>query len=98
MATILHAHSYDDAVRIANDTPFGLSSSIYTSDLRRSMEFAEDLVAGVVKVNRGTAGLELHVPFGGTRESGFGSSEQGKSAVEFYTQWKTVYLEGVYPG
>jgi aldehyde dehydrogenase (NAD+) len=57
------------------------------------MRFARDVLTGVVKVNQDSAGLEFHVPFGGMRESSSGSREQGKAAREFFTQWKTVFVD-----
>jgi len=86
------ADSYAEALAIANDTPFGLSASLFTRDLGRALAFARDMRAGVVKVNQETAGLELQLPFGGMKESSSGSREQGKAAREFFTEWKTVYL------
>ena len=93
VAALLPADSYADAVDAANDTPFGLSAAVFTRDLGRALRFAKDVRAGVVKVNQESAGLELHVPFGGTKASSSGSREQGKAAREFFTEWKTVYVD-----
>jgi acyl-CoA reductase-like NAD-dependent aldehyde dehydrogenase len=93
VATILPASSYQEAVTLANDTPFGLTAALFTRDLGKALRFADDIRAGVVKVNQETAGLEFQVPFGGMGESSSGSREQGKVAREFFTQWKTVYLD-----
>jgi aldehyde dehydrogenase (NAD+) len=93
VAALLPATSYKDAVRLANDTRFGLSASVFTNDLSRALRFADDIHAGVVKVNQESAGVEFHVPFGGMQESSSGSREQGKAAREFFTQWKTVYVD-----
>jgi aldehyde dehydrogenase (NAD+) len=93
VAAIVPAASYDEAVTLANDTPFGLTSSLFTTDLSRALKFAQEIRTGVVKVNQESAGLEYHVPFGGMKESSSGSREQGKAAREFFTQWKTVYLD-----
>jgi alpha-ketoglutaric semialdehyde dehydrogenase len=93
VAALLPAGSYGEAVALANDTRFGLTAALFTRDLGRAMRFARDVRAGVVKVNQESAGLELHVPFGGMRESSSGSREQGKAAREFFTQWKTVYVD-----
>jgi aldehyde dehydrogenase (NAD+) len=93
VAAVLPSDSYDDAVAVANDTPFGLSASVFTRDLDRALRFARDIRAGVVKVNQESAGLEYHVPFGGTKGSSSGSREQGRAAREFYTEWKTVYID-----
>jgi alpha-ketoglutaric semialdehyde dehydrogenase len=93
VAAIVPAASYDEAVKLANDTPFGLTSSLFTTDLSRALKFAQEIRTGVVKINQESAGLEYHVPFGGMKESSSGSREQGKAAREFFTQWKTVYLD-----
>ncbi len=93
VAVLMPAKTYADAIRLANDTPFGLSASVFTRSLDKALRFARDIQAGVVKVNQETAGLEFHVPFGGVKDSSSGSREQGKAAREFFTQWKTVYMD-----
>ncbi len=92
VAVVLPAGSYDEAVELANDTPYGLSASLFTSDLSRAMRFSRDSHTGIVKVNQSTSGVEFHVPFGGAKESGSGHREQGKAAREFFTESKTVYI------
>ena len=93
VAAVLPAGSYAEAVALANDTPFGLTAALFTRDLGKALRFARDIRAGVVKVNQETAGLEFQVLFGGMGESSSGSREQGKVARDFFTQWKTVYLD-----
>jgi alpha-ketoglutaric semialdehyde dehydrogenase len=93
VATLLPVDSYEEAIALANDTPFGLTASLFTRDLGRALSFAREIRAGVVKVNQETAGLELQAPFGGTKASSSGSREQGKVAREFFTEWKTVYVD-----
>ncbi|HET7770094.1 MAG TPA: aldehyde dehydrogenase family protein [Chloroflexota bacterium] len=93
VAAIIPASSYEEAVRLANDTPFGLTSALFTTDLGRALRFTSDIRSGVVKINQESAGLEFHVPFGGMKESSSGSREQGKAAREFFTQWKTIYMD-----
>ncbi len=93
VAALLPAASYEEAVALANDTPFGLTASLFTRDLGKAMRFIQDIRVGVVKINQESAGLEFQVPFGGMKESSSGSREQGKVARDFYTQWKTVYLD-----
>ena len=95
VVALLPAQDSDEALQLANDTPFGLSASVFTNDLTRAMRFVKKLRAGVVKVNQETAGLEFQVPFGGMGESSSGSREQGKVARDFFTQWKTVYIDTV---
>ncbi|HZT44898.1 MAG TPA: aldehyde dehydrogenase family protein [Gaiellaceae bacterium] len=81
----------DEALRRANAVPFGLSASIFTSDLATAQRFVNELEAGILHVNSQTAGAEVHVPFGGIKGSGFGPHEQGRAAMEFYTEVVTVY-------
>jgi alpha-ketoglutaric semialdehyde dehydrogenase len=97
VAALLPASSYDEALALANDTPFGLTAALFTRDLGKALRFARDIRAGVVKVNQESAGLEFQAPFGGMRESSSGSREQGKVARDFFTQWKTVYLDAPAP-
>jgi aldehyde dehydrogenase (NAD+) len=93
VAALVRVGDFDEALAAANDTTFGLTAALFTSDLRRAHRFADEIRAGVVKVNQESAGLEFHVPFGGTKDSSSGSREQGKAAREFFTEWKTVYLD-----
>jgi alpha-ketoglutaric semialdehyde dehydrogenase len=93
VAALLPAGSYEEAIALANDTRYGLSASVFTNDLTRALRFADEIHAGVVKINEESAGVEFHVPFGGMQESSSGSREQGKAAREFFTQWKTVYMD-----
>ncbi|GAA3546929.1 aldehyde dehydrogenase family protein [Nocardioides daeguensis] len=81
-----------DALRRANETHFGLTASIFTSELAAAYRFIDEIETGIVKVNQESAGLEFHVPFGGIKDSGYGPAEQGLAAQEFYTRSKTVYL------
>lgn len=92
VAAVLPAESYEEALALANDSPYGLSASLYTQDLSRAARFVDDIHAGIVKVNQGTSGVEIHVPFGGTKGSGFGPREQGKAARDFFTESKTAYI------
>jgi acyl-CoA reductase-like NAD-dependent aldehyde dehydrogenase len=93
VAAIVTASSWEEAIWLANDTPFGLAASLFTRDLGKTLRFVRDIRSGVVKVNQESAGLELQVPFGGMKGSSSGSREQGKVARDFYTQWKTVYID-----
>jgi len=93
VAALLPAEGFGDALAQANDTVYGLSASLFTRDLGAALRFAQEVRAGVVKVNQESAGLEFQVPFGGMKESSSGSREQGKVARDFFTQWKTVYLD-----
>jgi len=91
VASVIRAKNYDDALALANDTEFGLSSGICTTSLKHATHFKQHAQAGMVMVNLPTAGVDYHVPFGGTKGSSYGSREQGSYAREFYTTVKTAY-------
>ncbi len=90
---IMRARDFDDAMCIANQIPFGLSSSIQTTNLARAFEYIYRAEAGLLTINLPSAGVEYQLPFGGTKESSFGPKEQGPAALEFYSDYKTVYLK-----
>jgi acyl-CoA reductase-like NAD-dependent aldehyde dehydrogenase len=90
---VLRAKDFDDAMRIANDTPYGLSSSIQTTNLSRALDFVYRAEAGLLTINLPSAGVEYQLPFGGTKDSSFGPKEQGPAALDFYSDFKTVYLK-----
>jgi aldehyde dehydrogenase (NAD+) len=83
----------DEAIGRANAVEFGLSASIFTSNLQSTQEFVSRLEAGILHINSQTAGADVHVPFGGIKGSGFGPHEQGRAALEFYTEVVTVYQD-----
>jgi aldehyde dehydrogenase (NAD+) len=90
---IMRARDFEDAMRIANAVPFGLSSSIQTTNLSRAFEYIYRAEAGLLTVNLPSAGVEYQLPFGGSKDSSFGPKEQGPAAFEFYSDYKTVYLK-----
>ena len=90
---VMRAKDYEDAMRIANDIPYGLSSSIQTSSLSRAMDFVYRAEAGLLTINLPSAGVEYQLPFGGTKDSSFGPKEQGPAAMDFYSDFKTVYMK-----
>jgi aldehyde dehydrogenase (NAD+) len=83
---------FEDALAVADESPFGLTSAIHTRDFNRAMAFMQRVKAGVVSVNGGTYGSEPHMPFGGLRQSGTGWREAGTEALDVYSEWKTVYF------
>ncbi|MDR6757622.1 aldehyde dehydrogenase (NAD+) [Mycoplana sp. BE70] len=91
VASVIRVKDYDEALALANDTPFGLSSGIATTSLKHATHFKRNSEAGMVMVNLPTAGVDFHVPFGGRKGSSYGPREQGKYANEFYTTVKTAY-------
>jgi acyl-CoA reductase-like NAD-dependent aldehyde dehydrogenase len=90
---LIRATDVDEAIRIANDVEFGLSSSIFTSDVNKAFRAIRDLNAGITYINAGTTGAEVHLPFGGTKQTGNGHREAGEAALDFYTEWKSVYVD-----
>ena len=91
VASVIRVGNYDEAVQVANDTEFGLSSGIVTTSLARATHFRRTSTAGMVMVNLPTAGVDFHVPFGGRRASSYGPREQGSYARDFFTSVKTSY-------
>ncbi|NKM00032.1 aldehyde dehydrogenase family protein [Rhizobium leguminosarum bv. viciae] len=91
VVSVIRAKDYDEALAVANDTPFGLSAGIATTSLKYATHFKRNSEAGMVMVNLPTAGVDFHVPFGGRKGSSYGPREQGKYAAEFYTTVKTAY-------
>jgi aldehyde dehydrogenase (NAD+) len=91
VATVIRVADYEEALAVANDTPFGLSAGICTGSLKHAQHFKQHSEAGMVMVNLPTAGVDYHVPFGGRKGSSYGAREQGRYAVEFYTAVKTSY-------
>jgi aldehyde dehydrogenase (NAD+) len=90
---VMRAKDFEDAMRIANNIPFGLSSSIQTTNLSRTFEYIYRSEAGLLTVNLPSAGVEYQLPFGGTKDSSFGPKEQGPAALDFYSDFKTIYLK-----
>ncbi|HVX92436.1 MAG TPA: aldehyde dehydrogenase family protein [Xanthobacteraceae bacterium] len=91
VASVIRVRDYEEALAVANDTEFGLSSGICTTSLKHASHFKRNSEAGLVVVNLPTAGVDYHVPFGGRKGSSYGPREQGHYAVEFYTSVKTAY-------
>jgi acyl-CoA reductase-like NAD-dependent aldehyde dehydrogenase len=90
---LIRATDVDEAIRIANGIVFGLSSSIFTRDINKAFRAIRDLNAGITYVNAGTTGAEVHLPFGGTKGTGNGHREAGQAALDFYTEWKSIYID-----
>ena len=92
VASVIKVKNYDEALAVANETPFGLSAGIVTSSLKHASHFKRHSQSGLVMINLPTAGLDYHVPFGGRKKSSYGPREQGAYAKEFYTIVKTTYI------
>jgi aldehyde dehydrogenase (NAD+) len=91
VAAVIRVKNYEEALATANDTEFGLSAGIVTTSLKYATHFKRNAEAGMVMVNVPTAGVDFHVPFGGTKGSSYGPKEQGRYAAEFFTQVKIAY-------
>lgn len=93
VAAVIRVRDYEEAVEVANDTEFGLSSGICTTSLKYSTDFRRRSAAGMTMVNLPTAGVDYHAPFGGRKNSSYGAREQGTYAREFYTSVRTAYVK-----
>jgi acyl-CoA reductase-like NAD-dependent aldehyde dehydrogenase len=93
VVSVMRCSSLDEAIAIANGVEYGLSASIYTQDINRAFEAMRDLYTGIVYVNAPTIGAEVHLPFGGTKNTGNGHREAGVAALEVFSEWKSVYVD-----
>ncbi len=91
--SLIRIKGEDEAIRISNGIRYGLSSSIFTRDVNRAFRAMRDLEAGITYINAGTIGAEVHLPFGGTKETGNGHREAGQAALDVFTEWKSVYVD-----
>jgi len=91
--SVLRVKDFDEAMQVANDSEFGLSSSIFTNDASRIFRFVDDIETGMTHINSPTTGGEAHIPFGGIKGTGIGDREQGSTALDFYTDLKVVYVD-----
>jgi aldehyde dehydrogenase (NAD+) len=83
----------DEAIRVSNGIEYGLSSSIFTGDVNTAFRAMRDLEAGITYINAGTIGAEVHLPFGGTKNTGNGHREAGQAALDVFTEWKSIYVD-----
>ncbi|MDJ0593964.1 MAG: aldehyde dehydrogenase family protein [Pleurocapsa sp. MO_226.B13] len=90
---LIEINSFEEAIAVLNDTPYGLSSSIYTRDVNRAFRAMRDLEAGITYINGPTIGAEVHLPFGGVKQTGNGHREAGSAALDVFTDWKTIYVD-----
>ena len=93
VVTLLPFDSYDEAIEIANHVKYGLSASIYSRNVNQAFRAMRDLETGIVYVNAPTIGAEIQLPFGGTKSTGNGHREAGTAAIDFYSEWKTLYID-----
>jgi len=90
---LIPVESFDEAIRVANGVQYGLSSSIFTQDVNTAFRAIRDLDTGITYINAGTTGAEVHLPFGGTKDTGNGHREAGQAALDVFTEWKSVYVD-----
>ena len=86
-------HRFEEAIDIGNDVQYGLSASIYTQDVNRAFTAMRDLYTGIFYVNAPTIGAEVHLPFGGTKNTGNGHREAGTAALDVFSEWKSIYVD-----
>jgi aldehyde dehydrogenase (NAD+) len=93
VVSVIRCRSLEDAIAIGNDVEYGLSASIYTQDINRAFVAMRDLYTGIFYVNAPTIGAEVHLPFGGTKNTGNGHREAGSAALDVFSEWKSVYID-----
>ncbi len=90
---VIKVRDVDEAIEVSNGIKYGLSSSIFTQDVNRAFRAMRDLKAGITYINAGTIGAEVHLPFGGVKDTGNGHREAGQAALDFFTEWKSIYVD-----
>jgi aldehyde dehydrogenase (NAD+) len=93
VVSVIPIESLEQAIDVSNGVPYGLSASIYTRNVNRAFQATRDLYTGIVYVNAPTIGAETHLPFGGTKQTGNGHREAAIAAIDFFTEWKTIYID-----
>ena len=93
VTALIKVRDLDEAIRVSNGIKYGLSSSIFTRDVNAAFRAMRDLEAGITYVNAGTIGAEVHLPFGGTKDTGNGHREAGQAALDVFTEWKSIYVD-----
>jgi alpha-ketoglutaric semialdehyde dehydrogenase len=90
---LIPVESFEEANRVANGIRYGLSTAIFTRDVNKAFRAMRDLQSGITYINAGTTGAEVHLPFGGTKDTGNGHREAGQAALDVFTEWKSVYVD-----
>lgn len=91
--SLIPIDSLDQAIDVVNDVAYGLSASIFTRDVTNAFRAMQDIDTGILYINAGTTGAEIHLPFGGTKSTGNGHREAGTAAIDFYTEWQSIYVD-----
>ncbi|CAN5802351.1 aldehyde dehydrogenase family protein [soil metagenome] len=93
VVSLLPVHSLDQAIEVVNGVQYGLSAAIFTQDVNNAFRAMQDIDTGILYVNAGTTGAEIHLPFGGVKATGNGNREAGAAAIDFYTEWQSIYVD-----
>lgn len=93
VTAVIPVDSLDEAIEVANGVKYGLSASIYTRDVNKAFRAMQDIFTGILYVNAGTIGAEIHLPFGGTKATGNGHREAGQAALDVFTEWQSIYVD-----
>jgi len=93
VTTVVPIDSLEEGIRVANSVPYGLSGSIYTRDVNKAFTAMRDFETGIFYVNSSTIGAEVHLPFGGMKDTGNGHREAGIAGLDVFTEWKSVYVD-----
>ncbi|MFL5924325.1 MAG: aldehyde dehydrogenase family protein, partial [Gaiellaceae bacterium] len=90
---LIRVRDLDEAIAVSNGVKYGLSSSIFSGDVNKAFRAMRDLDTGITYINAGTIGAEVHLPFGGTKDTGNGHREAGQAALDVFTEWKSIYVD-----
>ena len=93
VVSLLPVHSLDQAIEVVNGVQYGLSAAMFTQDVNNAFRAMQDIDTGILYVNAGTTGAEIHLPFGGVKATGNGHREAGTAAIDFYTEWQSIYVD-----
>jgi acyl-CoA reductase-like NAD-dependent aldehyde dehydrogenase len=93
VTTVVPVASLDEAIDVVNGVKYGLSASIFTADVNAAFRAMQDVFTGILYVNAGTTGAEIHLPFGGTKATGNGHREAGSATLDFFTEWQSIYVD-----
>jgi aldehyde dehydrogenase (NAD+) len=93
VTSVIPVGSLDEAIEVVNGVKYGLSASIFTANINRAFRAMQDIYTGILYVNAGTTGAEIHLPFGGTKATGNGHREAGTAAFDFFTEWQSIYVD-----
>ncbi len=93
VTSVIPVGSLDEAIEVVNGVKYGLSASIFTTNVNRAFRAMQDIYTGILYVNAGTTGAEIHLPFGGTKGTGNGHREAGTATIDFFTEWQSIYVD-----